>query len=490
MRKIKLLSALAIAIVSIAEVNAQQNILKYIKVYFTQPVDNTYALNGVNAVQLKNSMFDTLAAYINRAKYSVDLAQYEYETYTGDPIAAAVNAAYARGVKVRYLQDGNEAATNTGVNLLNKSIPLYSSPVKNGSACNGESYNIMHDKIVIIDEYSPDSTDAIAYTGSADWDANMQSGDYNNAIIFQSKVLARAFTHEFDIMWGDTTHGAAANATSAKFGSCKPNSGIHRFTIGGSEVEVYFSPTDSTNNHIVDVINSAKVDLYCGMNDFTETTDATDIVNRKSAGASAYAILDAYTSKGSTPFTTTLPNGLGSNFAAYNNATYLYHNKYLVVNPSNSCDNPMVLTGSHNWTASADAENDENTVIVHNDTIANLYLQAFAADFKTIGGTSPTKIANTCSAGINALNNIASHVTVYPNPFNGNATISYNLLVDANITIDVYNVMGQKISTLANGKMLEAGLHTFNFAANGAGVYLLKIQEGTNTYTTKLVSVN
>ena len=49
----------------------------------------------------------------------------------------------------------------------------------------------------------------------------MNTGDYNNIIIFQSKQLARAYTSEFNIMWGDTTHGAAANTSSAKFGSAK-----------------------------------------------------------------------------------------------------------------------------------------------------------------------------------------------------------------------------------------------------------------------------
>ncbi|HTA84491.1 MAG TPA: phospholipase D-like domain-containing protein [Bacteroidia bacterium] len=467
------------------KVNAQQGILKYVKVYFTQPVDNTYSNNGINAVQLNNSVFDTLAAYINRAKYTVDLAQYEYETYTGDPIATAINNAYSRGVKVRYIQDGNEAATNSGVKLLNASIPLLSSPVKNGSACNGEQYNIMHNKFVVIDEFSPDTTQAIVWTGSPDWDANMSSGDYNNVIIFQSKVLARAFTNEFDIMWGDTTHGGAAG--TGKFGSCKPNSGTHVFHIGGSEVELYFSPTDSTNNHIIDEIKSAKKDLYCGMNDFSETTDATDIVNEKNAGVSAYAILDSYSSAGTTPFTTTLPNGLGSNFTPYTNANYLYHNKFLIVNPSAPCDNPVVLTGSHNWTASADAENDENTVIVHNDTIANLYLQSFANDFKVISGTAVTKITNPCTTGINSIDNSGSQLDVYPNPYNGNATINYTLTQDTKVTISVYNIMGEKVATLLSDITLEAGQHTFQFNGNAAGIYILQVIEGNHIYTRKLV---
>lgn len=463
--------------------SAQQDVLKYISVYFTQPVDNTYSNDGITAVYCKNSMFDTLAAYINKAKYTVDIAQYEYQTYSGDPIATAINAAYTRGVKVRYIQDGSQASSNSGVKLLNASIPVETSPT-------GGSYNIMHNKFVIIDEFSPDTTQTWVWTGSPDWDKAMTTGDYNNAIVFQSKVMARAFTNEFNIMWGDTTHGATYNSTNAKFGYKKPNSGTHRFTVGGSEVELYFDPSDTTQNHIIDVIKSSKADLYCGMNDFTATSLADSLVSRYKAGVSTYAIVDAYSSSGQSTITTILPNGLGSNFTPYNNNNYLYHSKYVFSNPSEPCENPMVLTGSHNWTASAESENDENTVIVHNDTIANLYLQAFASDFKAISGNAVTKIKNNCVSGINAINDIASEISVYPNPFNGNATIAYNLNTDVKVTMALYDMMGRKILTLADGKLLQAGMHTFYVNTISAGVYILKIQEGSNTYSTKLVSVN
>jgi phosphatidylserine/phosphatidylglycerophosphate/cardiolipin synthase-like enzyme len=377
---------------------AQKNISKYIKVYFTQPVDTSFS-NGVHATYLNNIIFDTLAAYINRAKYTIDIAQYEYETYTGDPIYTAINNAYSRGVKIRFIEDSSYTAKNTGVAKLNAAIPVIHSP-------GGSKYNIMHNKFVIIDENGPDTNNAIVWTGSPDWDQDMSLGDYNNVIIFQSKVLAGAFTHEFDIMWGDTTHGGPSNAAKRLFGQFKPNSGAHYFNIGGSEVELYFSPSDSTNNHIVDVINSATTDLYCGMFTFSETTDANDIVNQKNAGAYAAAILDSYSSSSYSTFKTILPGGLGSNFVPYVSGTYLYHNKYVVADPSAACSDPTVLTGSHNWTATANSMNDENTVIVHNDTIANLYLQAFAGDFKAISGNPLIKQPG-CAAtfSINAVAN-------------------------------------------------------------------------------------
>ncbi len=495
MKQVKLLPVLIAFIGLSATASAQKNITKYIKCYFTQPVDNTLSTTGINAVYCNNTIFDTLAAYINKAQYTVDIAQYEWESLSGtDPILTAIKAAYKRGVKIRYIEDYSYSTKNTGVQAMCKAypIPILVSPTQGNASCttsNGsEKYNIMHNKFVIIDEHAPDSTQTWVWTGSPDWDDAMSQGDYNNIIVFQSKVLAKAFTNEFNIMWGDTTHGGAADSAKAKFGSCKPNSGTHKFTIGGSEVELYFSPSDSVNNHIVKSITSANVDLYCGMFTFTETTDANDIVTQKTNGATAYAILDNFSSGTYTPYTTILPNGLGANFHGYVASNTLYHNKYVIINPSAPCDDPKVLTGSHNWTSSADAENDENTVIVHNDTIANLYLQSFGGDFKAIASASVVPPKNPCKpTGINTIESNESKLDVFPNPYKGSVTISYNIAADANVTICVYNVMGQKVSTLVNGEKLEAGMHSYQFSGQQAGIYILQVTEGGRTYVKKLV---
>ena len=448
-----------------------------IKVYFTQPVDHSFS-SGVNATYLNNVVFDTLAAYINRAKLTIDICQYEYETWTGDPIYTAINNAYSRGVKIRYIQDGSYAPSNTGVKNLNSSIPVVASPTTT-------AYGICHNKFVIIDEYASDTTKAIVWTGSPDWDQTMSSGDYNNVIVFQSKQLAQAYTHEFNIMWGDTTHGGAYNASASLFGPKKPNSGSHIFYIGGSKVELYFSPSDGVNNEIISTIKTASVDLYCGIFTFTETTNATDIVSQKTAGASAYVILDKYSSGTYTPYTTTFPNGLGSNFIGYNASSTLYHNKYLIVNPSAPCDDPKVLTGSHNWTSGADTKNDENTVIIHNDTIANIYLQAFANDFKTISTHSVSTTKNPCSGttGIKPMDENESLLQVFPNPFTD--------VIDIRVE-DAGEVLSVQISDQLGKVLLEKEWNQtnemqLNLNELSAGIYFISVNSGNNRFIKKII---
>ncbi len=69
----------------------------------------------------------------------------------------------------------------------------------------------------------------------------------------------------------------------------------------------------------------------------------------------------------------------------------------------------------------------------------------------------------------------------YPNPFNPSTVISYQLSVNSNIELTVYNTLGQKVATLVN-QWQQAGTYSVSFdAANlSSGVYFyrLKTSEG------------
>ncbi len=236
-----------------------------IRVYFNNPVDTTASV-GVNAVFLNGTLTDTLVAYINRAKYSIDVTQYDYTAYTSDKlsaIATAMNAAYTRGVKIRWIYNGS--SSNHGLTLLDTNIHTLASPT-------GGPYNIMHDKFVVFDAHASDSLAPIVWTGSADWSSEQMDSDYNNIIIFQNQKLALAYTAEFNQMWGDTT--LMPDTINSKFGPEKTDLGQHLFNVGGVQVELYFSPSDSTNSHILNCISSANTDLCFGVYTLLETNDA------------------------------------------------------------------------------------------------------------------------------------------------------------------------------------------------------------------------
>ena len=75
----------------------------WIKVYFNHPVNNSVS-NGVNAIYLNQTIDDTLVRYIDSAKYSVDVAVYNYsQSASIADISGAINSAYNRGVKIRWI---------------------------------------------------------------------------------------------------------------------------------------------------------------------------------------------------------------------------------------------------------------------------------------------------------------------------------------------------------------------------------------------------
>ncbi len=80
----------------------------------------------------------------------------------------------------------------------------------------------------------------------------------------------------------------------------------------------------------------------------------------------------------------------------------------------------------------------------------------------------------------------------YPNPFNPSTTIGFSIPQTSNITIDIFNVVGERVASLVKNT-LEAGYHQINFDASnlssGTYIYQLKAsgQNGTFVETKKML---
>jgi hypothetical protein len=76
----------------------------------------------------------------------------------------------------------------------------------------------------------------------------------------------------------------------------------------------------------------------------------------------------------------------------------------------------------------------------------------------------------------------------YPNPFNPATTIYFTLSHDEHVTIDVYDVNGQKVSTLINDTR-GTGTHSvvFNAADLPSGIYYYRITAGAFMQTRSMV---
>ena len=461
-----------------------------IRFYFNKPVDTTVS-TGKNAVYLRNCIADTLVAYLNRAHYSLDICMYDFEktlsynidtldTVFAPKIAASIDSAYTRGVKIRYIYEASNA--NTGLSLIDTAhIHTLGSP-------QGTNYTIMHNKFVIIDAKSPDHNAPTVWTGCLNWYYEQFNWDYNNVVTIQDSALANAYTSEFNMMWGDT--GIIPNPATSKFGMFKTDLGNHTFNIDGNLVELYFSPSDGTDSHIQSTIMTADKDLYFGMYTFTVNTDANLISSKSVAGVYVAGVDDSW-SNGYGPYSI-FTSGLGSNFKVYNEAPdTIFHNKYMIVDPSDTCSDPLVLTGSHNWTNSANTHNDENTLIIHSASAANQYYQYFKATFNMLGGTlTPPAPSCTFPALTPISVSIKDNLRVYPNPSTGDFGLSFYIPSPEYISAELYSITGKKVGTIFPGAEIQAGKHEYKYSIDSPGLYFIHFIVGSETFEYKLIIIN
>jgi hypothetical protein len=76
----------------------------------------------------------------------------------------------------------------------------------------------------------------------------------------------------------------------------------------------------------------------------------------------------------------------------------------------------------------------------------------------------------------------------YPNPFNPATTIAYDLPFAANVSLKVYNLLGQQLASLVD-ETKPAGRHRVTFEASrySSGVYLFQLKVGASIQTRKML---
>ncbi len=84
----------------------------------------------------------------------------------------------------------------------------------------------------------------------------------------------------------------------------------------------------------------------------------------------------------------------------------------------------------------------------------------------------------------------SENISVYPNPAKDEATLSFSLTDNSDVQVQVVDVTGRVMNTVANEK-LDAGTHTFtlNTASYAAGVYNVMIHTEGGTTTERLTVV-
>jgi len=76
----------------------------------------------------------------------------------------------------------------------------------------------------------------------------------------------------------------------------------------------------------------------------------------------------------------------------------------------------------------------------------------------------------------------------YPNPFNPSTTIQFSLPKQSQLKINLYNMLGEQVATIAEG-MYESGNHkvTFNASNLPSGTYVYRLESGEFVQVKKMI---
>jgi len=311
-----------------------------------------------------------LAEQILSAEQTVDLCFYEIDS---DTIIGAILAAHNSGTQVRLITD--DAYLPEVQELLDASVPVLSD-----SAGSVYIYKDMHNKFAVFDA-------EWVWTGSYNATENGTFGNANNAILFRSEDAAVAYTAEFQEMWGSTS--AIPNPETSRFHTGKEDNHLHTFELDGYTLELYMSPSDGTKESILSAIATADYSISFCIFSFTDDdiSDAMEVQLEDVPGLTIQGVFDE-TQAGSqySEIHKMLDWGnqvevLVDAITDSAGAEKFLHHKYLLIDAGYEDSDPLVITGSCNWSTNGFSYNDENTIISYHPDIVDLYLSEFEKRF-------------------------------------------------------------------------------------------------------------
>lgn len=95
---------------------------------------------------------------------------------------------------------------------------------------------------------------------------------------------------------------------------------------------------------------------------------------------------------------------------------------------------------------------------------------------------------NYSPTGLGEITIEASSVNCYPNPATNSTTLSFTLTEASGVSIDVFDVLGNKVASMSSNAQLAAGTHqhVINTEAYTPGMYFICITSGETVITRRL----
>jgi len=312
---------------------------------------------------------------INSAKTSIDFA---VMGFSYEPVVDAVVAAHDRGVVVRMVGDAGHLYNDGYERLDARGIPMVV----------GNLNHIMHDKFMIVD-------DRFVFCGTSNWTPTDLIRNSNNFVKIDSTAIADDFSAEFEQMY------------SGVFGNNKVELANERsYQVGDTEVEVWFSPNEDAMGRILELVDAAETSIRFTIFAFTKDQVGSAFI-RKQEEFDALNAADGITEL---PFeerrsvagvvdrsqlhsngqyhevyrllSAGIPMRLDGNNTSMQPGDYQagggrLHSKTMLIDAEG--EEPIVITGSFNWSSSATVSNDEFLLVLKGGRVAQEYADYFTS---------------------------------------------------------------------------------------------------------------
>ncbi len=307
-------------------------------VYFTSPGKKSNISNKTESPE------SALLRNIKNANKSFYGAFFEINS---KPIISELINAYQRGIDVKLVLEKDNSGKRGIKELTDAGIKIITDNRK----------GLMHNKFAIIDG-------TIVWTGSYNLTYNDEYKNNNNVIEIHSEEMAGIYLDEFKEMFeykifGNKKEYMVFPAFRKKY----------YVKIDDTDINIYFSPEDNIERIIIERIKKAKHSVYFMGFSFTSKKLADEMIRLNKKGIKVYGIIEKIGSNSKDSQYVKLK--LEDVHVKLDKNRNRMHHKVIII------DESILITGSYNFSKSANEKNDENIVILHNKDISKLYLEEF-----------------------------------------------------------------------------------------------------------------
>jgi phosphatidylserine/phosphatidylglycerophosphate/cardiolipin synthase-like enzyme len=283
---------------------------------------------------------EVLVRAIDAARCCVDAAVYDFDLLS---VARALTRATSRGLTVRIVTDSDNA-DNEAIGLMRgEGIPV----VGDGREA------LMHDKFVVVDRRE-------IWAGSMNLTVNDAYRNDNNFLHLRSAELGVIFTAEFEEMFLGKFFGANSPRGA-------PAASVD---TGAGPVQALFAPEDQVARHVIELIRGARKSIHFLAFSFTSAQITAALLERVAGGVAVSGVVETSQAKSNSGAQWDALRKGGAAVVLDANPRNMHH-KVIVI------DGEIVITGSYNFTESAENKNDEDMLIVWNAGWAEVFEKEF-----------------------------------------------------------------------------------------------------------------